>query len=479
MKCCSHPIFLFAAALFGCAAPDKPVVPPVATGGGFTQSGAVPLPDQWWRSFDDPTLNALIERALAENFDLKTAWDRLAQARATARAEAAELFPNVEGSGGVTRSRREESAGAVTNFSEIPNGSGTTLETNYSLGLQAGYELDLFGRIRSSRDAAVFDLKASGEDVMTAALTLSASVADTWYQLVEQYAQIDLLMAQLELNKKVTTLVTTRFRQGQIGSLDVFQQRQLEESRRGDLALAEAQAAILEHQLAILTGQPPTRKVARRISELRLPKSLPATGLPAELVQRRPDIRKAYFFILAADRRVSAAIADRFPRITLSAGIEGEADAVRDLLDNYLASMAANFIAPLIDGGARAAEVRRTEAVLSERIDSYGQTILDAFGEVEDALVQERKQREYLKSLEKQLELSGVALRRIRQGYLQGTNDYLRVLDAISTDQELQRTYLAARRALIQQRILLCRALGGGWGMKVPPLAKLVVASNW
>ncbi len=478
MKHYSPPIIFIAAAVLGCAAPDRPVVPPVDIRDGFTQSGTIPLPDQWWRSFDDPILNGLVERALADNFDLKTAWDRLAQARATARAEAAELFPNVEGSGGVTRSRREESVGSVTDFGQIPNGFGTTLETSYNLGLQASYELDLFGRIRSSRDAAVFDLKASAEDVMTAALTLSASVADTWFQLVEQYAQIDLLKAQLELNKKVTTLVTTRFRQGQVGSLDVFQQRQLEESRRGDLALAEAQAAILEHQLAILTGQPPTRKVARRVSELRLPEGLPATGIPGDLIQRRPDIRQAYYFILAADRRVSAAIADRFPRITLSAGAEADADAIRDLLDNYLASMAASFIAPLIDGGARAAEVRRTEAVLSERIDTYGQTILDAFGEVEDALVQERKQREYLKSLERQLKLSGVALQRIRQGYLQGTNDYLRVLEAISTNQELQRTYLAARRSIIQQRILLCRALGGGWEMRAPPLAKLVFASN-
>ena len=474
MKRCAAFLFLFAAALFGCSAPDKPVVPPVATEGGFTQSGAAPLPDQWWRSFEDPILNGLMERALTDNFDLKTAWDRLAQARATARAESAPLFPNVEASGGVARSRREQSTGSDTDFGETPGTSGTTLLTNYSLGLQASYELDLFGRIRSSRDAAIFDRKASGEEVMTAALTLSASVADTWYQLVEQYAQIDLLKEQLELNEKVTMLVTTRFRQGQVGSLDVFQQRQLEESRRGDLALAESRAAVLEHQLAILTGQPPTRNVVPRISELRTPGSLPATGLPAELVRRRPDIRQAYYFILAADRRVSGAIADRFPRVTLSAGVDADADEVRDLLDNYLAAMAASFIAPLIDGGARAAEVRRTQAVLSERIHDYGQTILNAFGEVEDALVEERKQREYLKSLRKQLELSGVALRRIRQGYLQGTNDYLRVLDAISTDQELQRTYLAARRTLLQQRIALCRALGGGWEMPSPPLAKLM-----
>ncbi len=205
-----------------------------------------------------------------------------------------------------------------------------------------------------------------------------------------------------------------------------------------------------------------------------MPGPLPATGLPAALVQRRPDIRQAYYNVLAADRRVSQAVAERFPRITLTAGVDANAAGVRDLLDNYLATLAANFIAPLIDGGARAAEVRRTEAVLSERLNRYGQTILDGFREVADALAQERRQREFVRSLEKQLELSSAALKRIRQGYLAGTNDYLRVLDAISTDQQLQQRYLTARRTLIQQRIILCRALGGGWELKSPPLARMV-----
>lgn len=464
----------------GCAARDKPVVSPVALADGFTPTAGLPLPDQWWRSFDDPVLDGLVEEALARNFDLKTAWDRLRQARATARVEAAGLIPGVQGSGGLERSRRvrQQSAAGLDAPASTDLVSTTSFETNYGLGLEASYELDLWGRVRSTRDAAVFDARASAEQVQTAALTLSASVADTWYQLVEQNAQIDLLEAQFELNAKVTTLVTSRFKQGQVGSVDVFQQRQLEESRRGAIALARAQAAIFEHQLAILLGAPPTRKVAPRVAELRLPGPLPATGLPAGLVQRRPDVRVAYYNVLASDRRVSRAVADRFPRISLTAGVNADAGAVRDLFDNYLATMAANFLAPLIDGGARAAEVRRTEALLSERINRYGQTILEAFAEVEDALVQEARLREYLASLEKQLEFSAAALRRIREGYLKGANDYLRVLDAISTNQELQRTYLAARRSLIQQRIVLCRALGGGWEMKSPPLAKLVVETK-
>ncbi len=463
----------------GCVAPEKPIVPPVDVASGFTPLPGAPLPDQWWRSFDDPILNRLVDQALDDNFDLAAAWDRLRQAREVARIETAELLPDLEGRGGASRSRRVESfegrpASGAPGDTGSEGGTRVTLTTNYNLGLEISYELDLWGRIRASRDAAVFDTRASAEDVRTAALTLAASVADTWVQLVEQNAQVDLLEAQLELNQQVTDLVTTRFRQGQVGSLDVLQQRQLTESRRGDIALARAQAAIFEHQLAILLGQPPARSVAPRVADLRLPGPLPSTGLPAALVQRRPDVRSSYYAILATDRRVWEAIADRLPRISLTAGADANAESIRDLLDNYLATLAANFIAPLLDGGARAAEVRRVRAVLSERINLYGQTILEAFGEVQDALVQERQQRIFLASINKQLELSSAALRRIRQGYLQGTNDYLRVLDAISTEQELQRTQLAARRSLLQQRILLCRALGGSWEMQSPPLKRLV-----
>ncbi len=458
----------------GCAAPDKPIVPPVGIADGFSATEGLPLPDQWWRSFDDPILDRLIDQALIENLDLRAAWDRLRQARAIARIEAATLIPNLDGTGGVDRSVRQTQTSGGGN--EFPGGTEFDVEDTYALGLQVSYELDLWGRVRSTRDAAVFDAKASAEDLRTAALTLTASVADTWYQLVEQNAQVDLLEAQLELNENVTQLVETRFRQGQVGSLDVFQQRQLEESRRGDLALARGRAAIFEHQLAILLGQVPTKSVAPRIAKLLFPGPLPATGLPAALVQRRPDVRSAYYDVLAADRRVWAAVADRFPRISLTTDFNTDADAIRDLFDNYLATLAANLVAPLIDGGVRANEVTRVRAVLSERLDLYGQTILEAFGEIEDALTNEARQREFLRSLERQLEFATAALRGVRQGYLNGTNDYLRVLDAISTEQELQRSYLTARRELLQQRINLCRALGGSWELNAPPLTKLVVA---
>jgi NodT family efflux transporter outer membrane factor (OMF) lipoprotein len=390
---------------------------------------------------------------LAGNLTLQSAWDRLAQARAAARRAGADLYPSLDGEGRAAETRSRE------------NGQTGTRE-NYSLGIAAGYEVDLWGRIRSSRDAAVLDARASAEDLKTAALTLSAQVAATWYQLVEQYGQALLLNEQLETNNKVLELITLRFRTGRTGIADVLQQRQLVESNRGEIAQVKARAEVLEHQLAILLGAPPMRKVAPAEAEFGSFPSLPETGLPAELVRSRPDVRSAWYSLRAADHRTAAAIADRFPRLSLAAGLDTSGGEVRDLFDNWLASLAANLVGPIFDGGLRRAEVERTRAVAAEALHSYGRIVLQSFGEVEDALAREEWQKVYIASLDRQLELAERAIERVRDRYINGAVDYQRVLDALLSYQRLQRTRLTALRELFEFRIDLYRALGGGWEME-------------
>jgi outer membrane protein, multidrug efflux system len=315
----------------------------------------------------------------------------------------------------------------------------------------------------------VLDVRASREQLRSAAVTLSAQVAATWYQLVEQYGQIDLLHQQLENNEKVLELISLQFRSGQReGAADVYQQRQLAESVRGDIAVAESQAALLEHQMAILLGQQPRARVVPRVTDLIALPPLPETGLPAELIQRRPDVRGAYDSLRSADLRTAAAVADCYPRVSLMAEVDTSGDAVRDLFDNWLATLVANLTSPLFDAGLRQAEVDRTRAVARERLHNYGDTVLSALGEVEDALVQEQKQRELLESLERQIELSSQALENIRDSFVKRDIDYLRVLDALLTNQALQRTHLAQRRRIVEIRIGLCRALAGGRAMDRP-----------
>jgi NodT family efflux transporter outer membrane factor (OMF) lipoprotein len=430
---------------------------PVSLPEEFSATGTTLLPDKWWLSFGDPTLSDLVEWALTDNLSLRTAWDRLAQAAATARRQGAPLEPSLDLQGHGSRT--------VERF----DSDFTTYRTDLSLGIVASYELDLWGRIQSTYDAALLDVQASREQLRAAAITLSAEVAVTWYQLVEQYGQVELLRQQLETNEKVLDLISQQFRSGMVdGAADVLQQRQLVESVRGDIAAAESQQALLEHQIAILLGQPPLERVAPYATELIVLPPLPETGLPAELIQRRPDVRGAYDFLRAADLRTAAAVADRYPRVSLAAEVDTSGEALRDLFDNWLATLAANLTAPLFDADQRQAEVDRTRAVAMERLNNYGDTVLTALSEVEDALVQERKQRELLESLEKQIELSSQAMESIRDRFLKRDVDYLRVLDALSRNQALQRTQLTQKRRLIEIRIGLCRALAGGWLMDRP-----------
>lgn len=455
--------------LVSCSTRDRTIQSTVPLPQAFSATGITKLSDRWWECFNDTELNSLVERALDGNLNLRIVWDRLNQTQAIARKQGASLWPSVNGQADASRTaERKETANQEANTRQ------TTYRTSLSLDLVASYEVDLWGRIRSAREAAILDVKATGAQLKAAAITLSAEVTSTWYQLVEQYGQIDLLRRQLKTNEDVLELVTLRFRSGQTGAADVLRQRQLVESVRGDLTTAESRATILEHQLAILTGQPPNSLAIRRMAELSPLPPIPDTGVPASLIQSRPDVQQAYYNVLAADRRVAEAMADRFPRVSLSAGVSTSSGAaLRDLFHNWMASLAANLIAPVFDAGLRRAEVERTQSVVSERLHAYEQTILTALNEIENALVQENKQRELIESLEKQAVLSGYVIERTRDSYTKGALDYLRVLDALLSQQSLQRNYLQAHRQLFDYRINLCRALGSGWDMTPPPTAEL------
>lgn len=448
-------LMMLAVLISGCTAKTHDIKMPLSVPVQFSESGHSPLPDQWWLSFEDPVLSGLMDHALENNFSLKTAWYRLNQAKALAEKAGADLFPGLDA--------------GVKHHRDLFFEDGKSTESHsYSLGFAASYEVDIWGRIQSSRDAATFEAQASAQDLKAAALTLSAQVAGTWYQLVEQYGQLDILNGQIDTNKKILELVTLQVRTGKVGIADMLQQQQLIESNQGERDLTLAWAGVLEHQLAILLGYPPLQNVAPRVAELIDLPSLPQLGLPAELIQNRPDILSFLFRVKAADSDLAGAIADRFPRLSLTSGLNTTGVSTGELFSNWLATLAANLTVPLVDGGLRRAEVDRTRAAAAEALHAYGQTILEALGEVENALIQEQRQRSFIVSIDRQLTLAGQVIERLRERYLQGTVDYLRVLDALLSLQKLQRSLLTARKNLVQYRIDLCLALGTGWTQKLP-----------
>ena len=433
------------AALVGCSTSSEtsaPVEPPDS----FSESGTQQVPDRWWTVFENDSLSAVVDTATAQNFTLRTAWQRLRAAQAVVDRESASLFPDLEASAGGDVSKAQ---------------SSSDVSETLSLGASSVYEVDLWGRIRARVEAEEYRADATRADYQAATLSISAEVVRTWFQLAEARSQLRLVEEQIATNTKVLRLLQNRFETGQIRSVDILRQRQLVESTREQRAIVESRMEVLEHQLSVLLGRPPQAGVAVQPDTLPSLPPLPETGVPTDLVRRRPDVQSAFNSLKAADRDLAAAISDQYPRLTFSVSASTAATTAGNLFQEWAYSFAGNLLAPIFRGGELRAEVDRTEAVKQQRLYQYGQTILTAFQEVEDAIVREQKQREQIQQIEQQITLARQAYEQLRLQYLNGTTDYLDVLTALDEVQQLQRDLLRAELALVQDRIALYRALAG------------------
>ncbi|APZ90748.1 TolC family protein [Fuerstiella marisgermanici] len=414
--------------------------PPAA----FSESGDEITQSRWWTSFGDPNLNRQIEAALGSNYSLASAEKRVRAARALARREGSDLFGDLDGVVGL-------------NSTFGPGEDRTTLQW----GLDGIYPVDLWGEIQSRVDAEHLRADATNLNYHDFALTLSAEIARTWFALVEAHAQVKLLDEQIESNRTGTELQESRFEEGLIRLADVLRQRQLLESTLEQAAIAKARIEVLEHQLAILVGEMPQTASYNTGAQLPELPPLPQTGLPSELLQRRPDVRRDYVAFQAADRDVASAISRLYPRVNLTASLLNVADSPETVLRDWFVSIGGQLIGPLLDGGERQAEIDRTSAVLCELFLQYAQTMLTAFGEVEDALAREKYQLERIEHLENQVKLAGQSSLQLREQYLIGDAEYLDVLSASTGQQSLQRQLLSAQLDLVLIRVNLYRALAG------------------
>jgi len=435
-----------------------PTVAPVAVPERFAGAAEGVRPaDRWWTAFDDADLDGLMDRLLAENLDLKAAWARVVQSRAVATQAGSSRWPQVTAGAGAGAARVNRAGFGPTG----PTAVEADVVERYSLSAGVSYEVDLWGRIEALTHAAEADVAASRLDRQALAVSLTASVADTWFALVEQRAQRALLDSQLEVNRTLHELLKLRFTNGLASAVDVLQQEALLRSVEARQPLVGARISLFQHRLDALLARAPDEVVTKGTATLpRLP-AHPSVGLPAELLKRRPDIRAAQTRIAATDHRVAAAVAARFPTLRLDASTGFEADSFSDLIDRWVWSIGANLVAPLVDGGRRAAEVERRKAALREGVHRLGGAVLGALREVADALVQERQQAEHLARTDAQLVTSRALFEESRARYLQGVGDYLPVLNALRALQQTEQTRLAAHRTLLSHRIQLHRALGG------------------
>ncbi len=402
--------------------------------------------DQWWEDFNNTELNALMQRAFTDNFTIQSAWARLDQADATAIKAGADLYPQASLDASAGSTHLEDST-----------------KDNYSSVLAASYEVDLWGRVRSEKTAVHLDAVATRCDLESAAMTVAAELARLWIEILEQRAQKILLEQQLGANQVYLELVELRFQKAMVSALDVFQQKQAVHRVLAQIPLVEASLRTSQNKLALLVGAKSSSQVKLRGDQLPDVPPLPLTGLPLELIKNRPDVRAALMRLQAADWKMAVAQADRLPALRLTARAGYENNDFLALFDNWLVNVAANLTAPLFDGHRRLAEFRRSQAVVAERLIQYQQTLLTAAMEVQNALVREFKQGEHIRSLEKQTQFTKLALELSRQRYLKGLSDYLPVLTALTSADNLEADMIRSKREMLIYRINLYRSLGGRW----------------
>lgn len=392
----------------------------------------------WWLEFEDPTLNGLIEQSLPANLTVKQAEARLRQAVGLQNKRSAALYPPIS---------------AEYDFSERKE-SGSSRDSTSVADLSIAWEIDLWGRLGHKEEAARFLTEAAAEDLRDIGLLISFEIADSYFELIEKKLESRLLQRQIETNRKFLGLTELRFANGAASVVDVYQQRQLLTGRKADIYLVDERVIVLENRLRVLAGELPARKKLHTSDELPSITTLPEMGLPADLLQNRPDLRRLQNGLAAAQYEVAAAVAERLPQIRIG-GSTGVIDAT------FFHRFFLEAFAPLIDWGERKSEVERRRAIVDEQVNIYAQAYLEAVEEVENSIWRERFHLSLLETLKSQLQLANDTLKESRNRYMQGLTDYLPVLAALQTLQNLEIEYLQRRFELVRNRLVLNKALGG------------------
>jgi NodT family efflux transporter outer membrane factor (OMF) lipoprotein len=414
---------------------------------------AVPAPERWWEGFGSPELNNLVTQALVASPTLRISMARLEQSKAIAVQAGADKVPDLDLKAGISETKRNTGSQIVTDSSR-------------SLTLVSSWELDFWGRIRAEHRSALLETEASREDLYSAALTLSSEMTLKWLEVISVRRQLKLFEEQLETNRTILELIELRYLKGLANVLDIYQQRQVVAEIEAGFPQLEAQLQTLFHEIAVLCGKLPRAEMGLTAENFPEFNAQPETGVPAALLSKRPDVRAAGLKLRAAESEVAVARAGRLPSVNLSATAGFSSDSFSDLLEKWLATLAANLTWPIFKAGSMDATVTRNEKIVEERLASYEQTVLSAIREVEDSMVREIKQTAYIAALNDQLLISRAGFREAVSRYRKGLSDYLPVLSALTSTQRLERSVVQAELERFNQRVKLHRALGGSWMAK-------------
>jgi multidrug efflux system outer membrane protein len=452
----------------GAADPSTQVVIPAAFRdidlGHWKMAAETPLPSEgWWTLYRNPALTALIDRALAQNQDLVAAAARVEQARAAAGVARAAFFPSIQVEASAGRGRSLDTAYQTGDYINVP--------------ATASYELDLWGRVRNSHAATRSALASQASLYAAARLSLTADVAETYVGLRATTREQEIVRQTVATRRDARDVIGARLRSGSATDLDLARAETELATVEAEAAGIEQRAAQLQTALALLLGEPaPSFSVALSPdtdatpeNRLAVPPTIPV-GLPAALLERRPDIVAAQQAFVAANARIRVARAAFFPDLQLTGSAGYESAGFDDVFrwDQRVWSFGPRLYLPLFQGGRNRANLGRARAAFEENVAEYRQRVLVAFREVQDALTASRLLDVQVAAQERAAASARKAAGLSRTRYDAGYVGYLEVVDS-------ERSALGAERALVQLRarrlvasVVLIKALGGGWNGIVP-----------
>lgn len=442
----------------------RPVITTPSAHRGAPAAGAVTpesLADlKWFELFSDETLTQLVTAALKQNFELRIAAERVLQARAAYGITRADRFPDVAASAGVNAVRSSQTGANRA----VPQDADTDVSYTQA-GFSLGWELDVWGRLRRLSEAARAQYLATEEARRGVITTLIADVTETYLALRALDLEVEIARRTREAATESLRLTEARRARGLAAGLDVRQAEQLLFTATGQIASLEREIAQAEHALSLLLGQLPNEMPrGRPLEAFQPPPTVPA-GLPSDLLERRPDIRRAEQELIAANAHIGVARAEYFPRISLTGFLGVQSRALSDLLTGpaRMASASLGATAPLFNAGRTRANVKLTEALQREALLNYERAIYSAFRDVSDALAAHTKTGEHRVQQQRLVEALRESARLSTQRYQGGIDSYLPVLDAqrnlFQGELELARIRQRELAAIVQ----LYRALGGGW----------------
>jgi len=437
---------------------------------GWSEANEPNGPSPWWRSFHDPVTDRLVDTALQNNTDLRAAVAGVQRSAAVLAQAHGVRWPDVSYDASASRNKMSFVLPDISSPMGDFGGRMTSLSTTFSQQVSVSYILDLFGRMRRSERAAARDLLATEADAQALVHAIVAQVVQTRVQIAMQQRMLHIADATIASWERSLEVTQRSYEGGLVGPLDVRMMQQSLESARSQRIALEQTLALASHALDVLCGQRPGSggAVAEGLSPMPPLGAVPA-GLPAALLDRRPDIRAAELRLAAATERVGVSVAQMCPDLTLTGSTGFMSDEMEDVVNTDFSTytLLAGLVAPIYRGGQLRAAVRAAKASAEEAAQRYAGTVLTALREVEDALARHQMLGRQIEQLERRAQLARESEQMAQERYVRGAEPILVLLETQRMSHLAENELVLAQGQLWLARIELHLALGGDWGVGI------------